>query len=82
MRTCVGMVSALDKSIGKVVKALKQKNMLANSIILFLSDNGGATTGPTENFASNAPFRGVTTINFSSFHILYTYAYLPEIFKY
>lgn len=55
----LAMVSALDKSVGKVVKALKTKGILHNSIILFMSDNGAASMGNTVNQGSNAPLRGV-----------------------
>lgn len=53
------MVHELDKSIGQVVNALKQKNMLEESIIVFSGDNGGAANGMDNNVASNWPLRGV-----------------------
>lgn len=57
------MVFALDKSVGKVVKALKTKAILDNTIILLISDNGAGSEGPTHNHGSNAPLRGVTYNN-------------------
>ena len=54
------MVSKLDESVGKVVKALKDKNMLECSIIIFMSDNGAPTVGIWANTGSNQPFRGVS----------------------
>lgn len=39
------MVSKLDASVGKVVKALSDSNMLENTIILFMADNGAPTVG-------------------------------------
>lgn len=39
------MVSSLDESIGEVTKALKRKKIYENTIIVFVSDNGGAPNG-------------------------------------
>lgn len=52
------MVWLLDQSIGNLVQALSDKKMLANSIIIFSSDNGGAGGGYNFNVASNWPLRG------------------------
>lgn len=59
------MVTKLDESVGRVVEALKNNDMLDNSIILFLTDNGGATHGFNGNVASNYPLRGVSSIAYS-----------------
>ena len=61
----LGVVATLDKSIGRVVDALNKKDMLKNTIILFISDNGAQTEGPLyQNFGSNYPLRGVITALF------------------
>lgn len=44
------MVSTTDESVGKVLKAIKDKGIEKETIILFLSDQGG--------FFENTPFRG------------------------
>lgn len=50
----------LDWSIGQVVAALDRKNVLNNTIIVFISDNGALSDGNgTINYGSNWPYRGV-----------------------
>lgn len=53
------MVSKLDDSVGQIVEALDSKNMLQNSIIVFISDNGAPTIGAFMNWGSNYPLRGI-----------------------
>ncbi|MDR0338007.1 MAG: sulfatase [Planctomycetaceae bacterium] len=51
-----GMVEAMDTAVGRVLETLKNENLLNNTIICFVSDNGGLSTSegsPT----SNSPFR-------------------------
>lgn len=38
------MITELDTQVGRIVDALKQKDMLDNTLIIFSSDNGGATS--------------------------------------
>ncbi|XP_050343294.1 arylsulfatase B-like isoform X2 [Nymphalis io] len=52
------MVTRLDTSIGKVVKALATKGILQDTIIVFVSDNGAPTVGQFNNWGVNLPFRG------------------------
>jgi arylsulfatase A-like enzyme len=50
------MVESMDTAVGRVVDALREEGLLENTIICFLSDNGGLSTAegsPT----SNVPFR-------------------------
>ncbi|XP_066154452.1 arylsulfatase B-like [Euwallacea fornicatus] len=58
-RVYAAMVSLLDKSVGAVVTALREKRMLENSVIIFMSDNGAASNGIHANHGSNFPFRGM-----------------------
>lgn len=59
-RTYAAMVSKLDESVGRVVKALDDSKMLDNTIILFFADNGAPVIGQHSNNGSNYPFRGVS----------------------
>ncbi len=47
-------VTAMDKGIGQVIQALDKKGMIDDTIIVFLSDNGGEES----NGADNKPYRG------------------------
>lgn len=49
----------LDDSVGDIVQALHNKNMLEDTIIVFVSDNGGMTSDVYKNYASNYPLRGI-----------------------
>ncbi|XP_058462252.1 arylsulfatase B-like isoform X2 [Malaya genurostris] len=57
-RTYAAMVSKLDDSVGEIFKTLQSKNMLENSIILVMSDNGAPTVGQHANTGSNYPLKG------------------------
>ncbi len=43
-RTYAGMVTNLDRQIGRIIAALEAKGMRENTLIVFTSDNGGATS--------------------------------------
>lgn len=62
-RIFAAMLYKLDESVGKVVQALKDKNMLENSVIVFTTDNGGPASGFNQNAASNWPLKGVSLKN-------------------
>ncbi|KAB7494064.1 Arylsulfatase B [Armadillidium nasatum] len=57
-RVFAAMLWKLDESIGKVVEALKDRDMLKDSIIVFSADNGGSSGGYERSGASNWPLRG------------------------
>lgn len=50
----VALIEHLDYNIGQVYKALEDKGMLDNTLIVFASDNGGQA----DCAANNLPFRG------------------------
>jgi arylsulfatase A-like enzyme len=54
-RVYYGMIEALDDAVGSVMQKLRSTGLDENTVILFISDNGGATyTRATDN----APLRG------------------------
>lgn len=52
-----GMVSALDDSVGQVVKVLNETGLMKNTVLVFTTDNGGPTNGYDGNAACNWPLR-------------------------
>lgn len=54
-RVYYGMISALDDAVGRILDKLETEGLLENTLILFASDNGGASyTGATDNGSLNA----------------------------
>lgn len=53
-KTYAAMVSAVDDGVGKVLAALENHGIDENTIVVFLSDNGGASN----NASDNGPFKG------------------------
>jgi len=49
-RIYYGMISAMDDAIGEILEKLEEFDLTSNTLIMFASDNGGATyTGATDN---------------------------------
>lgn len=54
-RTYAAMVHRLDVNVGRILDALEQNGLRDNTLVVFISDNGG----PTDTNASlNAPYNG------------------------
>lgn len=54
-KTYAAMVSAVDDGVGNVLRTLKDNGIEENTLIVFLSDNGGAHN----NASQNTPLRGI-----------------------
>jgi arylsulfatase A-like enzyme len=60
-RVYYGMIASLDDAVGEILDALKERGLEDNTMIWFLSDNGGATyTRATDNY----PLKGGKFTNF------------------
>ena len=58
-RTYAAMMSAMDDGVGAVRAKLDETGLAENTLVFFISDNGGPTMrGTTTNASSNAPLRG------------------------
>ena len=66
-RAYAAMITSMDDEIGKIVAALEKKNMRENTLIMFMSDNGGnqsamlsgdADVSKLKLPADNGPYRG------------------------
>jgi arylsulfatase len=56
-------VAHVDKDVGKLVQALRQRNILDNTLIFFLSDNGGnAESGPRGRLEGDDPGGPYSTV--------------------
>lgn len=58
------MTWAVDRGIGKVINKLKEKNIYNNTLIFFLSDNGGANNNQSNNY----PLKGFKGNKFEGGH--------------
>jgi arylsulfatase A-like enzyme len=68
-RTMLGMMASLDDNVGRVLAKLRETGLEQNTLIFFLSDNGGPTGKPRtqpdadfeygQNTSKNDPCRGV-----------------------
>lgn len=56
LRVYAAMVHALDRNVGKVLATLKEQGLADNTLLFFLSDNGGASVVGFDDI--NKPYRG------------------------
>jgi arylsulfatase A-like enzyme len=57
-RTYAGMLARLDAAVGRILDKLRELNLEEDTLIFFLSDNGGPTTKFAPNGALNGLLRG------------------------
>jgi arylsulfatase A-like enzyme len=67
-RTFLAMMASLDENVGRLLASLRELGLEEDTLVFFLSDNGGATGAPRErpdapfefgrNASRNDPFRG------------------------
>nr|XP_037274629.1 arylsulfatase B-like [Rhipicephalus microplus] len=53
-----GMLDSLDIAVGRTIRALSEAGMLEDSVVVFSSDNGGASEGHLSSRGINWPLRG------------------------
>ncbi len=54
-RIFAGMTEAMDRAVGRVLGTLRKLNLEEDTLVFFISDNGGSTSSTT---SSNLPLRG------------------------
>ena len=58
--TLMAMIKHLDMGVGEIVNALKNHDIFDNTLLVFLTDNGGSKT----MHANNAPLRGFKQMDY------------------
>lgn len=71
------MTFSLDRAIGKMIDELKQQGLFDNTLIFFLSDNGGAHN----NQSSNLPLKGFKGNKYEAGHRIPFLVSWPKKFK-
>jgi arylsulfatase A-like enzyme len=58
--TLMAMIKHLDKGVGEIVNSLKKHDLFDNTLLIFLTDNGGSSAMS----ANNAPLRGFKQMDY------------------
>ena len=75
-RKYAAMVTAMDEGVAAVTEALQRNGMLENTLLVFLSDNGGATN----NSSDNGIWRGMKGSKWEGGHRVPFIAHWPKGF--
>lgn len=76
-QTYAAMMFALDRAVGRIISELENQQLLENTLIFFLSDNGGAHN----NQSSNLPLKGFKGNKYEGGHRVVFLVYWPEKIK-
>ena len=58
MAVYAAMIDCVDQSVGRMVAGLRERGLLDNTLILFMSDNGGNAESGPRGIAEGAPLGG------------------------
>lgn len=58
-RTYAALITHMDNNVGRVLHELDAKGLRDNTVVIFISDNGGAVMAPREELKCNGNLRGI-----------------------
>jgi len=58
-KTYAALITLMDDQVGRVLQTLKNNHLSENTIVFFISDNGGAVMAPRDEMKCNADLRGM-----------------------
>ncbi len=75
------MIEEIDEGVGRIVGALRRQGLEKNTLVIFMSDNGGYTMYPYQGtptrISSNGPFRGAKGSAYEGGHRVPAIAWWP-----
>lgn len=58
-KTYAALISNMDRNVGRVLESLERSGLRKNTIVFFISDNGGAVMAPRRELKCNSSLRGL-----------------------
>jgi len=58
-QTYAALITHMDNNVGRLLKELDAKGLRDNTVVIFISDNGGAVMAPREELKCNGNLRGI-----------------------